>query len=32
MSTNPLDRIQSYYDELTNKDKDIAIYIINNPK
>jgi DNA-binding MurR/RpiR family transcriptional regulator len=32
MSTNPLDRIQSYYDELTNKDKDIAVYIINNPK
>lgn len=31
MSTNPLDRIQSYYDELTNKDKDIAVYIINNP-
>ena len=32
MSTNPLDRIQSYYDELTNKDKDIAVYIINNPR
>ena len=32
MSTNPLDRIQSYYDELTNKDKEIAFYIINNPR
>lgn len=29
--TNPIDRIQSYFDEFTKTDKDIAIYIINNP-
>ncbi len=28
---NPLDKIQAYYDDLTKTDKEIAIYIINNP-
>ena len=28
---NPLDQIQSYYEDLTKTDKDIAVYIINNP-
>ena len=28
---NPLDRIQSYYDEFTSTDKELAIYFINNP-
>lgn len=32
MSLNPLDRIQSYYDELTKTDREIAVYIINNPQ
>ena len=29
---NPIDQIQSYYEELTKTDKEIAIYIINNPR
>lgn len=29
---NPIDKIQSYYDDLTKTDKEIAIYIINNPR
>ena len=29
---NPIDKIQSYYEDLTKTDKDIAIYIINNPR
>lgn len=29
---NPLDRIQSYYGDLTKTDREIAIYIINNPR
>ena len=29
---NPLDKIQSYYEDLTKTDKDIAVYIINNPR
>lgn len=29
---NPIDKIQSYYDDLTKTDKDIAVYIINNPR
>ncbi len=29
---NPIDRIQSYYDDLTKTDKEIALYIINNPR
>ena len=29
---NPIDKIQSYYEELTKTDKDIAVYIINNPR
>ena len=29
---NPIDQIQSYYDELTKTDKEIAVYIINNPR
>jgi DNA-binding MurR/RpiR family transcriptional regulator len=29
---NPLDKIQSYYEDLTKTDKEIAIYIINNPR
>ena len=28
---NPLDRIQSYYDEFTKTEQEIAIYIINHP-
>ena len=28
---NPLDRIQSYYDDFTSTDKELAIYFINNP-
>ena len=28
---NPIEKIQSYYDELTKTDKEIAIYLINNP-
>ena len=29
---NPIDKIQSYYEDLTKTDKEIAIYIINNPR
>jgi len=29
---NPIDQIQSYYEDLTKTDKEIAIYIINNPR
>lgn len=29
---NPIDQIQSYYEELTKTDKEIAIFIINNPR
>ena len=29
---NPIDQIQSYYDDLTKTDKEIAVYIINNPR
>lgn len=28
---NPLDRIQSYFDDFTTTDKELAIYFINNP-
>lgn len=28
--TNPLDQMQSYYDDFTKTDKDIAVYILNN--
>lgn len=28
---NPLDRIQSYYEEFTATDRELAIYFINNP-
>ena len=31
MPKNPMDRIQSYYDDLTKTDLEIAIYVINNP-
>lgn len=31
MAKNPLDRIQSYYEDLTKTDLEIAIYFINNP-
>jgi DNA-binding MurR/RpiR family transcriptional regulator len=29
---NPLDQMQSYYDDLTKTDKDIAVFILNNPQ
>lgn len=29
---NPIDQIQSYYNDLTKTDKEIAVYIINNPR
>ena len=29
---NPIDQIQTYYDDLTKTDKEIAIHIINNPR
>jgi len=32
MALNPLDRIQSYFDDLTKTDREIAFYIINNPQ
>ena len=28
---NPLDRIQSYYEDFTSTDRELAIYFINNP-
>lgn len=32
MVLNPLDRIQAHFDEFTKKDKEIAYYVINNPR
>lgn len=32
MSLNPLDRIQSCYEDMTPTDREIAIYILNNPR
>lgn len=32
MIDNPLDRIQSYYDELTKNERNIAVQIINDPQ
>ena len=29
---NPIDKIQSYYEDLTKTDKEIAIYAMNNPR
>lgn len=29
-TTNPLDQMQSYYDDFTKTDKDIAVYILNH--